>query len=720
MKTKKPQTSLLHIYFPFLRWFPMSAEGMRADVVAGITVALLLVPQSMAYAQLAGLPVVYGLYASIVPVIIASMWGSCNQLHTAPVAMLSMMSAAALIPFAVMGSEKFVELAIMLGLMVGVLRLILGLARLGVLVNFISNPVLVGFTNAAAIIIGLSQLSKIIGVPFPRSDVYIADLWAVVLQIGETHWLTLAFAVGAYLLIRITNVYFKRLPGVLIAVTVATAVSAFIHYEDKEQVPLSAIHDTTEAELIRNYAAAKAEVGELSQRIASNNDKLHKLYQDEDNNRLAIAELEGELVTLRIRQEDLKQANNKRRVELFRVDFARVDADKGVAHYYFVHGNVPPGQVTDGKTWRFLTVSDNKAVFSAGGAVVGDIPEGLPHFAVPVIDFEIMLMLLPAAFIMALIGFLEATSISKAIAVKTKQGVNINKELVGQGLANAVGSFFGSYTVSGSFSRSAVAARTGARTGLFAIVSALAVVLVLLYLTPLLYHLPQAVLAVIVMMAVFGLIRIQPLIHAWRVDRTGALIGITAFIATLVMAPAIANGIMVGIVLTMVAFVLKVMKPRAEVLGHGDEGELKGMKTYGLPPISECFVPIRFDGSLIFANVAYFENAILEAHATFPEARTILVIGSGINWIDASGEEKIRDVAGNLRELGITLAFSSLKKQVVNSFERGELIPVIGKENIFRTKAVAVRELTERHDKARREQEEKERKERAARKAESD
>lgn len=707
MKTKKAKTSLLQICLPFLRWFPMSMEGIRADVIAGITVALLLVPQSMAYAQLAGLPVVYGLYASIVPVIIASMWGSCNQLHTAPVAMLSMMSAAALIPFAVMGTEKFVELAIMLGFMVGILRLILGLARLGVLVNFISNPVLVGFTNAAAIIIGFSQLSKIIGVPFPRSDVYIADLWAVVLQIGETHWLTLAFAVGAYLLIRTSGLYMKRLPGVLVAVVVATAISAYIKYEDKEQVRLSAVHDTVEAELIRNYAAAKAEVAVLSQRIASNNNKLHTLYQDETNNGLLIATLEGELVTLRIHQEHLKQANNKRRVELYRVDFARVDADKGAAHYYYVRGNVPDGLMTDGKTWRFLTVSNNKVVFSAGGAVVGDIPEGLPHFSVPVIDFEIMLMLLPAAFIMALIGFLEATSISKAIAVKTKQEVNINKELVGQGLANTIGSFFGSYTVSGSFSRSAVAARTGARTGLFAIVSALAVVLVLLYLTPLLYHLPQAVLAVIVMMAVFSLIRIKPLIHAWRLDRAGALIGITAFFATLAMAPAIANGIMVGIVLTMVAFVLKVMKPRAEVLGHGDEGELKGMTTYGLPPISECFIPIRFDGSLIFCNVAYFENAILKAHATFPEARTILIIGSGINWIDASGEEKIRDVAGRLRELGIALAFSSLKKQVVNSFERGELMPVIGKENIFRTKAIAVRELTERHDKARREAEAK-------------
>jgi sulfate permease, SulP family len=178
----------------------MTREGLRHDIIAGITVALVLLPQGMAYAQLAGLPVVYGLYASFIPVMIASMWGSSSQLHTGPVAMLSLMSAAAIIPFASPGSASFIELSIMLALMVGVLRLALGLFKLGAIVNLLSSPVVVGFTNAAALIIGLSQLSKIIGVPFPRSDFYLADLWRVVQQIGETHWPTLVFALAAFLL----------------------------------------------------------------------------------------------------------------------------------------------------------------------------------------------------------------------------------------------------------------------------------------------------------------------------------------------------------------------------------------------------------------------------------------------------------------------------------------------------------------------------------------
>lgn len=690
------KTSSLHTWLPFLRWFPMSKEGIRADVITGITVALLLVPQSMAYAQLAGLPVVYGLYASVLPVIIAAMWGSCNQLHTAPVAMLSMMSAAAIIPFAQVGTDKFIELAIMLGLMVGVFRLGLGLARLGVLVNFISNPVLVGFTNAAAIIIGFSQLSKIIGVPFPRSDSYLSDLWGVVLQMGEAHWLTLAFAVGAYLLIRATDIFMKRIPGVLLAVVIATALSAFINFENKETISLDAIHATTEVNLIRDYAETKDQLEVLSYNLVKKSEELSGLSSGDTELNLVKAQLQGEVLTLSILEENLKHDYNQRRIELYQTHLVRATQSNGVINYY-AQGQVPNGIKVDERRWRFMTVNKNEVVFSSGGAVVGHIPKGLPQFAVPVIDLNIMVMLIPAAFIMALIGFMEATSISKAIAVTTKQRTDVNKELVGQGLANAIGSFFSSYTVSGSFSRSAVAAKAGAKTGLFSIVSALAVVVVLLYLTPLLYHLPQAVLAVIVMMAVFGLIRVQPLIHAWDVDRTGAVIGIIAFVATLVMAPAIANGIMVGIVLTMVAFVIKAMKPRSEIQALDSDGVLTSMTAHDLSPISQDFVPIRFDGALIFANVSYFENAIIEARSLFPNARTILIIGGGINWIDASGEEKIREMVGNLRDVGITLTFSSLKKQVVKAIDQGELMDVIGKENIFRTKAYAIQVLCERH-----------------------
>ena len=155
--------------FPFLRWLPPSRENLRADLIAGITVAMILVPQSMAYATLAGLPVVYGLYAAFLPVIVASLWGASRFLHTGPVAMLSLMSAAAIEPLATRGSEEFIQYSLTLALLVGVLRLLLGLFRMGVLINLASHPVIVGFTNAAALIIGFSQLKHLLGISIARS-----------------------------------------------------------------------------------------------------------------------------------------------------------------------------------------------------------------------------------------------------------------------------------------------------------------------------------------------------------------------------------------------------------------------------------------------------------------------------------------------------------------------------------------------------------------------
>src|SRR5688572_2985974 len=156
------------VLLPFLDWFPLSATVLRADVIAGLTVAMVLIPQSMAYAQLAGMPPYYGLYAAFLPVIVGTLWGSSRQLSTGPVAMVSLLTGSTLAQFAAPGSEAFVSLAIVLALMVGLMQLAMGLFRLGAIVNFLSHPVIAGFTNAAAIIIALSQLNKLLGVPTPR------------------------------------------------------------------------------------------------------------------------------------------------------------------------------------------------------------------------------------------------------------------------------------------------------------------------------------------------------------------------------------------------------------------------------------------------------------------------------------------------------------------------------------------------------------------------
>ncbi|WP_296810932.1 SulP family inorganic anion transporter [Thiocapsa sp.] len=688
----------LYPVLPFLRWFPMTREGLRDDIIAGITVALVLLPQSMAYAQLAGLPVVYGLYASFVPVMIASMWGSSSQLHTGPVAMLSLMSAAAIIPFASPGSASFIELSIMLALMVGVLRLALGLFKLGAIVNLLSSPVVVGFTNAAALIIGLSQLSKIIGVPFPRSDFYLADLWRVVQQIGETHWPTLVFALAAFLLIDGLKRFSPRLPGVLIAVLATTAWSAMIGFEHKSTVGIEQIQDVPTVETIESYNQTEMRIKALTALISERSREAARLEQEGGMDAIKrAAELSASVRLFQYELDQSRSQNNARRIDLHAIRLEGSPIPDGPM-LLFAKGQVPEGLARDGRIWHFVETRDGTVTLSSGGAVVGAIPEGLPQFAVPEVQWDLILALLPAAIVMALIGFMEATSISKAIATTTGERINAGKELVGQGLANIVGSFFSSYTVSGSFSRSAVAAKTGAKTGLFAVISALAVMVVLLFFTSYLYSLPQSVLAVIVMMAVFGLIRIAPLVHAWKVDRGGAIVGIVTFLATLVMAPAIANGILLGIALTVLLYLIKSMRPRAEIVARKPDGTLGGIKAHNLTPVSETVVPVRFDGSLTFSTVAYFEDIVLEAIAEFPKTRVILIIGSGINEIDASGEEKINEVAKQLRVAGIGLYFSGLKHQVMSVLEKTGIVEELGREHFFPNKEHGLRALLERYE----------------------
>ena len=202
-----------------------------------------------------------------------------------------------------------------------------------------------------------------------------------------------------------------------------------------------------------------------------------------------------------------------------------------------------------------------------GGAVVGTVPKGLPSFTVPPLDFKVFLHLLPYAIIIALLGFMEAISIAKALAGKTGQRLDPNQELIGQGLANMIGAIGKGYPVSGSFSRSAVNFQAGALTGFSSVFTGIAVLIALLFFTPLLYHLPQSVLAAVIMMAVIGLINVSGFIHAYKAQKYDGIISIISFIATLAFAPHLDKGIMIGVALSISIFLYKSMKPKISLLG---------------------------------------------------------------------------------------------------------------------------------------------------------
>ncbi len=553
--------------FPFLYWIKelKNPKVLKADAIAGVTVAMVIVPQSMAYAQLAGLGPQYGLYASFLPVMIAAIMGSSRQLSTGPVAVVSLLTAAAL-GEVVTDTSSYVLYASLLALIVGIFQFTLGVLRMGFITNFLSHPVINGFTNAAAIIIGASQLSRVLGIRVINSsdtdwvsacqpltlmerletaggrglhticnaDQNYETIWRLFeAAIYYAHLPTIVMAVMSIIVMVGLKRFFPRAPSILSVVVISTAVSFLIDYE------------------------------------------------------------------------------------------------------------------------------------GMGGSIVSSIEiSGVFSFQAPSFDFKVMGTLFVYAITISLIGFMEAISVAKSMATKTKQRLDVNQELIGQGLSNVVSSFFQGYAVSGSFSRSAVNSSAGAVTGFSSVVTAVIVGLTLLWLTPLLYHLPQATLAAIIVMAVLHLINFAPIRHAWKVEKHDGVVGALTFVLTLIFAPHLENGIAFGIIMSLGLFLYRTMQPKFSEfsardgskffisVSDNDEDKTKDESVNAVKIV-------KFSGSLYFANAAYFENRMLELIAKNREQlKYIIVDVAGINQIDASGEEVLSSLVELSSISGIEILFA--------------------------------------------------------------
>ena len=679
--------------FPFLRWLPLQRQAVRADLVAGATVAMVLIPQSMAYAQIAGLPAYYGLYAAFLPVIIGAMWGSSHQLATGPVAMVSLLTGSALTQFATPGSEQFIALAILLALMVGVMELAMGLFRLGAIVNFLSHPVIVGFTNAAAIIIALSQFNKLLGVHSARSDRFLADVWDVVLRIGDMHWPTLAMGLLALAVILLVRRCRPSWPGVLIAVALTTALSWAIDFERNTTAGPVDFRDPQVRNVIDSLIALTARSAELRTGVAGKSADISALAAGSGADHPRLIMLNADLEFLRLELRAVEAEHRVRFAEVRRLRFTGVNDTAGAPGFQLA-ATIPVGAPTDERRWIIASIDNDRVVLTGGGQVVGAIPAGIPEPALPQFDWNTLLKLLPTALIIALIGFMEAISIAKSMATRTRQRIDPDQELVGQGLANIVGCFFQSFPVSGSFSRSAINLASGAVSGLSSVVAGVIVLVTLLLFTPLLYHLPQAALAAIIILAVANLMNFKAIIHAWQAHRHDGIAAIVTFLATLSFAPHLDNGILAGAALAIILYLYRTMRPRVAVLGRHADGTLRDARLFNLPT-SESLIAIRFDGSLFFANVPYFEDVILEQAAQHPQARYVLVVGDAINELDASGEEMIRHLVQRLRENGVTMVFSGLKRQVLSVMEQTGLYEHIGAPHFYRTEEHALEAIAQ-------------------------
>jgi len=681
--------------FPFLHWFPVTSVLLRGDVIAGITGGLVLVPKAMAYAQLSGLPLYFGLYTAFIPALLGALWGSSRQLATGPVAIVSLMTAAAVTPLAVPYTDDYIALALLLTLMVGVIQFTLGAIKLGTVVNFVSHPVILGFMNAAAIIIALSQLDNLLGIPKTRSDFFLKDIWEMLNYLPQAHLPTLAMALFSLVLM----LTLKKIPSlaklsVLIAVVITILVSVIFEYDRKSIAGPEQIKTKHSRDLIENYIATASRINEMVIKVTEKSTEIRSLKKSKDFH--AAASLKYNIETIQLDIASLKERNKARLSLINTLRFVKSSNTNQSTPDFFLHTGKASDVESDQRNWRIKKIEGNSIKFIGGGDVVGDIPQGLPSFRMPELSLDAILTLLSAAFVIALVAFMESISMAKAMAAKTKQRLDPNQELIGQGLANMGGSLFQAYPACGSFTGSAINLQAGAKTGFAMVFNATFVMVTLLFLTPYLYNLPKAVLAVIILLAVTSLITPKMLMHTWKASRTDGIVAITTFIVTLIAAPHLDKGVMVGAGLAILLHLYRTMKPRVAQLGRFPDGTLRDIKVNPSIPTSPHIVALRFDGSLYFANVAYFEDNILEEVANRPDAKYLLVVGDAINYIDSSGEEVIHHLVERLREGGTEVVFSGLKKQVLDVMKATGLYELIGEDNIFATENQAIDAISNR------------------------
>ncbi|MCB0214372.1 MAG: solute carrier family 26 protein [Anaerolineae bacterium] len=554
-------------YLPFLKWLVhYRREDLVGDILAGVIVTIMLVPQGMAYALLAGLPPEIGLYASIVPLVLYGLLGTSRTLAVGPVAIVSLLVATGVGTLAEAGSGEYVRLAITLAFLVGIIQFLMGVVRLGFLVNFLSHPVLAGFTSAAAIIIGFSQLKHLLGLAIPSTEAFYELVVYAATNIMGSNPVTVAIGLGSIAVL----VYFK------------------------------------------NYLGRQLQQRGLSESIA------------------VPVSRSGPLVVV-------------------------------------ILGTL--------LVWGLGLDS------RANVAIVGDVPAGLPPLSLPYFDLSLWELLLPTALTISFVGYMESISVAKSLASKRREKVEANQELIALGAANFGATFTGGYPVTGGFSRSVVNFAAGANTGLASMITALLIGLTVIFLTPLFYFLPRAVLAAIIMVAVFGLIDIKTLKHVWRYNKADAASMIITFGAVLVVG--IETGILVGAATAILLFIWRTSRPHMAIVGR--VGSSETYRNILRHDVKTCphVLTVRVDESLYFANTKYLEDTVLQIVADRPEVKHFVLVGSAINFIDSSALETLESLIKELRDAGVAFHLSDIKGPVMDRLKSIGFIDHIGADHIY-------------------------------------
>ncbi|WP_310493057.1 sulfate permease [Dechloromonas sp.] len=521
-------------------------DKLGADIAAGLIVTILVIPQSLAYALLAGLPPQLGLYVSIFPVIAYALLGSSMVQAVGPVAITAIMTYSVLSPIAPPGSSLYIMLAASLSLLSGLMLLACGALRLGFLSQLLSRPVISGFISGSAVLIIISQLKYLTGVvpQGAHSGELLLDLMQ---KLPQAHLPTLTIGLLAF--------------GILAIV------------------------------------------------------------------RLALADW------------------------LVRAGLSKARAD-------FIVRVMPLVVVIVGT----LAVIESNLDRGQGVAVVGSVVAGLPCFTFFVPSLDTVHRLLLPAFVMMLIGMVQSITMAQALAIKRRERIDPNAELVGLGAANVVAGFYGGMPVGGGLSRSAINVAAGAQTPLASILSALAMIGVVAGAAQWFERLPLAVLAASIMMAAISMIDLKALRQAWSYDRADAL----ALLCTAggVLLFGLEAGIGMGIVLSMATLLFRTSVPHIAVVGRVPGTEhFRNVARYKVETLPGVLF-VRIDERLFFGNLGAVEQRLNQELERVAEAHDLVLVMSGVNLLDTTAVEVFGELNQDLAERGIKLHLAEVKGPV--------------------------------------------------------
>lgn len=541
----------LHRVFPFLTWPRPDAALLRGEVLAGLTVGLMLIPQAVAYAGLAGMPLITGIYASLLPALVAVLFSASTRLSVGPTALTAILVSASLTGMAEPGSARWVELAVWLALLTGALQVLLGFARFGWLLNLVNSPVLMAFTQGAALLIISSQLPDMLG---------FAGGWADFAAKPQVHLPALGFGVGTLALLMLARRWKPGFPTVLVAVLASAGLSVWMGYE------------------------------------------------------------------------------------------------------------------------------------AGGGRVIGALPQGLPGLYLPGWPgWHTLGQLVVPTLVITLVSFLETASSAKVDNGRKGQRWDQDQDLIGQGLAKLSAGLVGAFPTSSSFSRSALNLYAGAQTGWATVFSVIVVFAALLFLIPVLHHVPRPVLAAIVVVAVLGLIKPREFLKLWRLSPVEAGIAAATVAITLLSAPQLYWGVLAGVLMSLSHFLYLRLHPRIIEVGLHADGSLRDRHLWSLPPLAPDLYALRMDAALDFATANAIERNITEYLSAHPGTRHVILIAHPINWIDATGVEAFGRIETLLAGKGVALHLVGIKLPVENALRSANHLSPRDNLHLYRTEADALK-----------------------------